>query len=135
MEQSTTEEQAVATMDAYLEGLLADYSDELNESANKRLAFFAFLFGGISGLSRKEGLTPEQSRSVGLELLRNTLAISPNDSIRMAQFGTSVTAGDSPWSYAAREGFNEFLAWQAAPDAFSASRLRLVLDRAPAAGV
>jgi hypothetical protein len=135
MEQSTIEQHAVATMDAYLEGLLADFSDELNESANKRLAFFAYLFGGISGLSRTEGLTPEQARTVLAELLRNTLAISPKDSIRMAEFGSSATGGDSPWAYAAREGFNEFLAWQAAPEAFSASRLRLVLDRAPADAV
>jgi hypothetical protein len=135
MEHTTTEQQAVATMDAYVDRLLADYSDELNESANKRLAFFAFLFGGVDGLSRKERLTPEQSHSVVLELLRHTLSISPMDSLRMAQFGVNATAGRSPWAYAAHEGRDEFLAWQSAPEAFSARRLRLVLDRAPAAGV
>ena len=135
MEQSTIEQQAVATLDAYLDRLLADYSTELNESANKRLAFFAFLFGGVSGLSLKEGLTPEQAHSVMLELLRNTLAISPMDSIRMAQLGINAVAGNTPWSYAAHQGLDEFFAWQAAPEAFSARRLRLVLDRVPHAGV
>jgi hypothetical protein len=135
MEQSTPEQHAVATLDAYLDRLLADYAAELNESATKRLAFFAFLFGGISGLSRKAGLTPEQAQSVALELLHKTLAISPKESARMAQFGTKATAGNSPWSYAAHAGFDEFFAWQDAPEAFSARRLRLVLDRAPAAGL
>jgi hypothetical protein len=134
-ERTTTEQQAVATLDAYVDRLLAEYSAELNESANKRLAFFAFLFGGLSGLSVKEKLTPEQAHAVVLELLQSTLAISPMDSLRMAQFGSSAIAGGSPWSYAAHEGVDEFFAWQAAPEAFSARRLRLVLDRAPAAGV
>jgi hypothetical protein len=135
MEQSTLEQNAVATLDAYLDRLLTDYADELNESASKRLAFFAFLFGGISGLSVTEGLTPEQAQSVAMELLQKTLAISPKDCTRMAQFGANAVAGRSPWSYAAHQGRDEFLAWRAAPEGFSASRLRLVLERAPNADV
>ena len=126
------EQQAVATLDAYLNRLLPDYTDELNESANKRLAFFAFLFGGISGLSIKEGLTPEQAHAVAISLFCQSLELTPMDSIRMAGYGIDATAGDSPWSYAAHEGLDEFFAWQADPESFSVTRLRPVLDRAPA---
>ena len=50
----------------------------------------------------------------------------------MAQFGIDAAAGDSHWSYAAEEGLEEFLAWQADPAGFTSGRLRSVLDRAPA---
>jgi hypothetical protein len=132
MEQPTHEQQVVATLDAYLNRLLPDFADELNESANKRLAFFAFLFGGISGLSIKEGLTPEQAHAVAISLFCQSLELTPMDSIRMAGYGIDATAGDSPWSYAAHEGLDEFFAWQADPGSFSVTRLRPVLDRAPA---
>jgi hypothetical protein len=132
MEQPTPEQQAVATLDAYLDRLLPDHADELNESASKRLAFFAFLFGGISGLAIKDGLTPSQAHSVALALLCKTLEISPMDGLRMAEFGIDATAGESQWSFAAQEGLDEFFAWRADPEAFRATRLRLVLDRATA---
>ena len=132
MDQPTAEQQAVATLDAYLNRLLPDYADELNESANKRLAFFAFLFGGISGLSIKEGLTPEQAHAVAISLFCQSLELTPMDSIRMAGYGIDATAGDSPWSYAAHEGLDEFFAWRSDPDSFSVTRLRPVLDRVPA---
>jgi hypothetical protein len=45
MDQSTPQQRAVATLEAYVGRLLPDCADELNESAKKRLAFFAFLFG------------------------------------------------------------------------------------------
>lgn len=134
MDEPTPEQQAVETLDAYLERLLPDYAAELNESANKRLAFFAFVFGGIGGLAIKERLTPAQAHSVALALLCKTLEISPMDSIRMAEFGIDAIAGETPWSYAAHEGLEAFLAWQDVPETFSARRLRPVLDRAPTAG-
>jgi hypothetical protein len=132
MDQPTPEQQAVAILDAYLDRLLQVDTDELNQSASKRLAFFAFLFGGISGLSIKEGLTPEQAHAVAISLFCQGLGLSPMDSIRMAGYGIDATAGDSPWSYAAHEGLDEFFAWQNDPDSFSVTRLRPVLDRAPA---
>ncbi len=133
MDEPNPEAQAVATLDAYLDLLLADYAAELNESSGKRLAFFAFLFGGISGLAIKERLTPAQAHAVALTLLTQTLEIPPMDSIRMAEFALDAIAGESPYSFAAHEGFEDFLSWQEAPDSFAATRLRRVLDRAPAA--
>lgn len=135
MDQPTPEQQAVATLDAYLNLLLPDYADELNESANKRLAFFAFLFGGISGLAIKEGLTPEQTHGVAISLFCQSLGLTPMDSIRMAGYGIDATAGESPWSYAAHEGLDEFFAWQADTGSFAVTHLRPVLDRVPADGV
>ena len=113
-------------------GSLRDFADELNESADKRLAFFAFLMGGISGLSIREGLTPEQAHAVALALFCGSLGLAPMDGVRMAGHGIEATAGDSPWSYAAHAGLDEFFAWQADPESFSVTRLRPVLDRAPA---
>jgi hypothetical protein len=132
MDHPTPEQQAVATLASYLDRLLPDDTDELNESASKRLAFFVFLFGGISGLSLKDGLTPEQAHAVAISLFCQNLGMTPMDSIRMAGYGIDATAGDSPWSYAAHEGLDEFFAWQANPDSFTVTRLRPVLDRAPA---
>ena len=131
MDQTTPEQQAVATLAAYVDRLLPDYADELNESASKRLAFFAFLFGGISGLSLKVGLTPEQAHAVAISLFIESLGLTPMDSIRMAGYGIEATAGDSPWSYAAHEGLDEFFDWKANPETFTVTRLRSVLDRAP----
>ena len=132
MENLTPEQEAVATLSAYVDRLLPDYADELNESASKRVAFFAFLVGGISGLSLKEGLTPEQAHAVAVSLFCESLGLTPMDSIRMAGYGIEATAGDSPWSYAAHEGLDEFFAWKADPTTFAATRLRPVLVRAPA---
>ncbi len=132
MDQPTPEQQAVATLSAYIDRLLPDYADELNESSSKRLAFFSFLVGGISGLSLNIGLTPEQAHAVAISLFIESLGLTPMDSIRMAGYGIEATAGDSPWSYAAHEGLDEFFAWKADPDGFSVTRLRSVLDRAPA---
>ena len=132
MDQPTPEQQAVAILDAYLDRLLQDDTDELNQSASKRLAFFAFLFGGISGFSLKQGFTPEQAHAVAISLFCQSLGLSPMDSIRMAGYGIDATAGDSPWSYAAHEGLDEFFDWLSNPDSFSVTRLRPVLDRAPA---
>ena len=132
MDQSTPEQEAVATLSAYVDRLLPDYADELNESDRKRLAFFAFLVGGISGFSLNVGLTPEQAHGVAISLFIETLGLTPMDSIRMAGYGIEATAGDSPWSYAAHEGLDEFFTWKADPAAFTVTRLRPVLDRAPA---
>jgi hypothetical protein len=132
MDQPTPEQRTVATLDVYIDRLLPDDLAELNESANKRLAFFAFLFGGISGLSLKEGLEPEQAHAVAVSLFCQSLGLTPIDSIRMAGYGIDATAGDSPWSYAAEAGLDEFFAWQADPVGFRVTRLRPVLDRAPA---
>jgi len=130
--QPTPEQQATATLAAYLGRLLPDYVEELNGSASKRQAFFAFLFGGIAGLAIKEGLTPPQAHAVAMGVFCETLEISPMDSIRMAQFGIDATADDSVWSDATHQGMDEFFAWQADPAGFAPSRLRGVLDRAPA---
>ncbi|MFI5459770.1 MAG: Imm48 family immunity protein [Isosphaerales bacterium] len=132
MDDPTPEQQAVAILSAYLERLLLDYADELNESEDKRRAFFAFVFGGIGGLAIREGLSPPQAHAVAMGVFCETLEISPMDSIRMAQLGIDAAAGDSTWSYASHEGLDEFFDWQADPAAFQPSRLRLVLDRAPA---
>jgi hypothetical protein len=132
MDQPTPEQKAVATLAAYLDRLLPDDTDELNESASKRLAFFVFLFGGISGLSLKEGLTPEQAHAVAISLFCESLGLTPMDSIRMAGYGIDATAGESPWSYAVHEGLDEFFAWKDDPESFAVTRLRSVLDRAPA---
>jgi hypothetical protein len=130
--QPTPEQRATTTLAAYVDRLLPEFVDELNESAGKRLAFFAFLFGGISGLAIKEGLTPPQAHAVAMGVFCETLEISPMDSIRMAQFGIDAAAGDSTWSDAAQQGMDEFFAWQTDPPGFAPTRLRGVLDRAPA---
>jgi len=132
MDQPTPEQHAAKVLAPYLDRLLADYADELNQSANKRLAFFAFVMGGISGLSLKSGLTPEQAHGVAISLFCQCLGMAPMDSIRMAGHGIEATAGDNPWSYAAHEGLDEFFAWQADPASFKLTRLRPVLDQVPA---
>jgi hypothetical protein len=135
MSEITSDRRAVATLSAYVDQLLTDDCvEELNRSENKRRAFFAFVFGGIGALAIKEGLTPQQTRSVANGVFVETLKLSPTDSARMTGVGIDAAAGDSCWSDASREGLEEFLAWQADPQAFSVSRLRLALDRVPADG-
>lgn len=131
MDQSTPEQEAVAVLSAYVDRLLPDYADELNQSDSKRLAFFAFLVGGISGHSLHVGLTPEQAHAVAISLFIESLGLTPMDSIRMAGYGIEATAGDSPLSYASHEGLDEFFAWKANRATFTVTRLRSVLDRAP----
>ncbi len=129
---STPEQTAVATLDDYLGRLLPPFADELNESAKKRLAFFAFLFGGISGLAIRSGLTPEQAHAVAIGLFCEKLGLAPMDAIIMAGQAIDAAAGDSPWSPAVQAGLDEFFAWQADPKHFTASRFRPVLDQVPA---
>jgi hypothetical protein len=132
MEQPAPELKAVALLADYLDVLLSDHADELNESADKRVAFFVFVFGGVIGLAVQQGFEPPQAHSLALELFRSALRLTPMEASRMAQFGIDAAAGDSPWSYAAEEGLEEFFAWRADPAGFRISRLRSVLDRAPA---
>jgi hypothetical protein len=133
MSEVTSERRAVATLSAYVDQLLTDEcTDELNASENKRHAFFAFVFGGIGGLAIQEGLSPQEAQSVAIGVFCETLRLSPTDSAGMARLGIDAAAGDSVWSDASREGLEEFLVWQADPRAFSATHLRLVLDRVPA---
>jgi hypothetical protein len=135
MSEITSESRAVATLSAFVDQLLTDDCvEELNCSENKRRAFFAFVFGGIGALAIKEGLTPQEARFVATGVFCETLKLSPTDSARMTQLGIDAAAGDSCWSDASREGLEEFLAWQADPQAFSVSHLRLALDRVPADG-
>jgi hypothetical protein len=135
MSEITSEKRAVATLSAYLDQLLTDEcTDELNDSENKRRAFFAFVFGGIGALAIQEGLTPQEAQSVAIGVFCETLRLSPMDSARMAQLGIDAAAGDSIWSDASREGLEEFLEWLGDPQAFSATHLRSVLDRVPADG-
>jgi hypothetical protein len=135
MSEIISEKRAIATLSAYLDQLLTDQcTDELNDSENKRRAFFAFVFGGIGALAIQEGLTPQEAQSVAIGVFCETLRLSPMDSARMAQFGIDAAAGDSIWSDASREGLEEFLEWHADPHAFSARHLRVVLDRVPADG-
>jgi hypothetical protein len=135
MSEIPSERCAVATLSAFIDQLLTDEcTDELNTSENKRRAFFAFVFGGIGALAIQEGLTPQEAQSVAIGVFCETLRLSPMDSTRMAQIGIDAAAGDSIWSGASRAGLDEFLAWQADPDAFSATQLRFVLDRVPTDG-
>ena len=131
MAELTVEQLAVQTLSPYLDRLLAAYADELNESSRKRKAFFVFLFGGISGLAVERRLTAEQGQAVALSLFYEDLAIPPMDGLRLVEFGVEATAGDTPWSYAAQAGVDEFFAWQADPAAYDPVRLRAVLDHAP----
>jgi hypothetical protein len=133
MSELTVEQLAVQTLSPYLDRLLAAYADELNESSRKRKAFFVFLFGGISGLAVERGLTAEQGQAVALSLFYEDLAIPPMDGLRVVEFGVEATAGETPWSYAAQAGVDEFFAWQADPESYSPVRLREVLDHAPEA--
>jgi len=134
MEPPTHEQQAFANLSAYAHVLLRDHVDELNESAEKRQAFFAFVFGGISGLAIREGLSPPQAHAVAIQLFCEVLELSPMDSVRMTQLGIEAAAGESAWADSAQEGMEEFFAWQADPTAFSPTRLRLVLDQVSAGG-
>ncbi len=97
----------------------------------KRKAFFVFLFGGISGLAVERGLTAEQAQAMAISLLLEELSITPMDGLRIVEFGVAATAEETPWSYAAHAGVEEFFAWRGDPTGYSASRLRLVLDSAP----
>jgi hypothetical protein len=127
----TPEQDAVQTLSPYLDRLLSVYADELNESSRKRKAFFVFLFGGISGLAIERGLTVEQAQAVAVSLLYQELGITPMDGLRVVEFGVEATAGDTPWSYAASAGVDEFFSWRDDPAAYNPSRLRVVLDKAP----
>jgi hypothetical protein len=131
MPELTVEQRAVQTLSPYLDRLLVAFADELNESSRKRKAFFVFLFGGISGLAVERGLTPEQAQAVAISLFYQDLSIPPMDGLRVVEFGVEAAAGETPWSYAAHAGVDEFFAWQADAAAYEPSRLRSVLDRAP----
>jgi hypothetical protein len=131
MSKLSVEQEAVQTLSPYLDRLLDSYADELNESARKRKAFFVFLFGGISGLAVERKLTPEQAQAVAISLFYEELAIPPMDGLRVVEYGVEAAVGETPWSYAAQAGVDEFFAWQADPAGYSGSRLRSVLDRAP----
>jgi hypothetical protein len=131
VEELSVEQEAVQTLSPYLDRLLVSYADELNESTRKRKAFFVFLFGGINGLAVARGLTPEQAQAVALSLFYEDLAIPPMQGLRLVEFGALATAGETPWSYAAQAGADEFFSWQADPGAYAPDRLRSVLDRAP----
>jgi hypothetical protein len=131
MQDPTPEQEAVQTLSPYLDRLLASYADELNESSRKRKAFFVYLFGGISGLAVARGLTIEQAQTVAVSLFYQELAIRPMDGLRVVEFGVAAAAGETPWSYAAHAGVDEFFSWQADPTAYDPSRLRSVLDQAP----
>jgi hypothetical protein len=127
----TPEQLAVETLVPYLDRLLDSYADELNESSRKRKAFFVYLFGGINGLAVARGLTVEQAQAVAVSLLYQELGIKPMDGLRVVEFGVAAVAGQTPWSYAANAGVDEFFAWQANPSAYDRGRLRSVLDEAP----
>jgi hypothetical protein len=131
MAEPTPEQDAVQTLSPYLNRLLDSFADELNESSRKRKAFFVFLFGGISGLAVERGLTVEQGQAVAVSLLYQELSIPPMDGLRVVEFGVEATAGETPWSYAAHAGVDEFFSWRADPSAYDPGRLRLVLDQAP----
>ena len=131
MQDPTPEQFAVQTLSPYLNRLLDSYADELNESSRKRKAFFVFLFGGINGFAVARGLTVEQAQVVAVSLLYQDLSIPPMDGLRVVEFGVAAAAGETPWSYAAHAGVDEFFSWQANPSAYDPGRLRLVLDRAP----
>jgi hypothetical protein len=131
MPELTVEQEGVQALSPYLNRLLDSYADELNESTRKRKAFFVFLFGGISGLAVERGLTPEQAQAVAISLFYEELAIPPMDGLRVVEFGVEATAGETPWSYAAQAGVDEFFAWRGDPGGYAATGLRSVLDRAP----
>jgi hypothetical protein len=130
-EDPTPEQDAVQTLVPYLDRLLAVYADELNESSRKRKAFFVFLFGGINGLAVERGLTVEQAQAVAISLFYQELAIPPMDGLRVVAFGVEAAAGETPWSYAAQAGVDEFFSWRADPSAYDPARVRNVLEQAP----
>ena len=90
MSEITSERRAVATLSAYVDQLLTDEcTDELNNSENKRRAFFAFVFGGIGGLAIQEGLTPQEAQSVAIGVFCETLRLSPMDSAGWPSLGST----------------------------------------------
>jgi hypothetical protein len=131
MPDPTPEQLAVEALSPYLDRLLVTYAEELNESSRKRKAFFVFLCGGINGLAVARGLTVEQAQAVAVSLFYQELAIPPMDGLRVVEFGVAAAAGQTPWSYAAHAGVDEFFSWQANPSDYDAGRLRSVLDQAP----
>ena len=131
MPENTPEQDAVQTLVPYLEGLLAAYGDELNESSRKRKAFFVYLFGGISGLAVERALTVEQAQAVAVSLFYQELAIPPMDGLRVVEFGVDAAAAETPWTYAVQAGADDFFSWKADPSAYVPGGLRAVLDRAP----
>ena len=73
----------------------------------------------------------EQAQAVAVSLFYQELAIPPMDGLRVVEFGVAAAAGETPWSYAANAGVDEFFSWQANPSGYDPSRLRSVLDQAP----
>src|SRR5262245_47608653 len=131
VEDPTPEQLAVQTLSPYLDRLLAEFADELNESSRKRKAFFVFLFGGINGLAVERGLTVEQAQAVAISLFYQELAIPPMDGLRVVEYGVEAAATDTPWTYAAQAGVDDFFSWLDDPSAYDPGRVRTVLDRAP----
>jgi hypothetical protein len=130
--QPTPESQAIQALSGFLDALLARYAEQLNQSTDKRLAFFALLFGAVSGLAMKRGLSPPQAHAVSLALFQKGLGMSPPDSARFAQFGIDATSSRSPWNYAAHAGIEEFFAWEQDPARYEPKTVQWALDRAPA---
>lgn len=123
----TVEQQALDKLFPYLDRLLVEYADLLNTDPEKRLIFFAFLFGGVSGLSMRLKMNPPQAHAVALVLFSTGLEMTAEQSARLAQHGIDATSSSSPYNAAVHAGLDEFFTWLADPDAFRPSRLTALL--------
>ena len=127
----TPEKRMVNRIVEYTKCLLSTHGDQVNASEDRRIAFIVFLFGGLTALAVREGMTAAQAHAVAITLFHKCFEMSPEESVGMAQFCIEASGKDFPWSRAFHEGGDEFLAWEANPDSFAPSRLGTVLDEAP----
>ena len=129
--QDTPEKRMVNRIVDYANCLLNTHADQVNASEDRRIAFMVFLFGGLTALALREGMTAAQAHAVGITLFHKCFQMSTEESVGMARFCIKASGRGSPWSGAFHEGADEFLAWHANPDDFAPSRLGAVLDEAP----
>lgn len=125
---ATVEQQALETLFPYLACLLGRYSEQVNADPEKRLVFFAFLFGGISGLTMHLKMEPPQAHAVTLVLYSTGLQMTPDQSAWLAQHGIDATASSSPYNRAVHAGLDELFVYLRDPEGFVPSRLDPLLS-------
>lgn len=125
---ATVEQQALEALFPYLACLLGRYAEPVHADPEKRLIFFAFLFGGISGLTMHLKMEPAQGHAVALALYQTGLQMTPDQSAWVAQHGIDATAAASPYNRAVHAGLDEIFAYLSNREAFIPTRLDPLLS-------
>jgi hypothetical protein len=90
--------------------------DDLNASDQKRLTLFAYLFGGVHGAAKQEGLSPAQAHAVALSLFQRVFEMSATESTRVAHWCMEQTATGAAMNAAVHAGLEAFLRWLTDPN-------------------